>query len=104
MVAFFQKETKINYLFRPNIASQSNLSPQDAADIWMQFGAPLSQQGYTTMITPAVTSADSGTPWMQEFLKACKTCSVRIVSYHSPSAWFQQFWLVSIHGRALLRP
>jgi Glycosyl hydrolase catalytic core len=66
---------KIKFIFRPDIASQSNLDPETAAQIWMAHGQPLRAQGYQT-ITPAMAFSK---PWMQSFLKACVNCVVRFV-------------------------
>jgi len=54
----------------PDIASQSNLDPETAAQIWMAHGQPLRAQGYQT-ITPAMAFSK---PWMESFLKACVDC------------------------------
>lgn len=54
----------------PDIASQSNLDPQTAAQLWMAHGQPLRAQGYKT-ITPAMAFSK---PWMQSFLAACNGC------------------------------
>lgn len=66
----------------PNLPSQSNLSPQDAARIWMSVGDPLKNQGYSTLVTPAVTSAPEGVQWMQDFLKACTNCRFTAMALH----------------------
>lgn len=92
------------YLIRPNLDTQSNLDPTAAAQLWMQNILPLSSQGYTSIWSPAVTSADSGVTWLQAFFKACQGCTVRILSHHRPSAWFQQYlWPVYWHEFAHLR-
>jgi len=54
----------------PDLAAQSNLDPETAAQIWMANGNPLRQKGYKT-ITPAAAFSVS---WMEAFLKACTGC------------------------------
>jgi len=66
----------------PNLESQSNLSPQDAAELWIQNIEPLRQQGYTRFVTPAVASSDTAISWYQEFFKACVNCQFDIMALH----------------------
>jgi O-glycosyl hydrolase len=66
----------------PNLASQANLSPQEAAQIWMDVGDPLKNQGYSTILTPAVTSAPNGVKWLQDFFNACTNCLFHAMALH----------------------
>jgi len=66
----------------PNLSSQSNLSPEDAAQIWMNVSDPLKNQGYSTIVTPAVTSAPNGVQWLQDFFKACTNCRFTAMALH----------------------
>jgi hypothetical protein len=62
----------------PDIPSQSNLDPGEAAGIWMAHGQPLRAQGYRT-ITPAVAFKK---PWMQTFLSSCTGCQFDFMAAH----------------------
>ena len=81
-------------MIRPDEVGQANLDPEIAAQMWMADIQPLKEQGYT-LITPAVVSGQ-GASWLQAFFKACKSCTVRIVSYHYVlrHGFNNSFWLV----------
>lgn len=87
-VADFQNTVKAGYTNcvygpnEPNLDTQSNLDPTTAAQLWMQNILPLSSQGYTSIWAPAVTSADSGVPWLQAFFKACQGCTFTGMNLH----------------------
>jgi hypothetical protein len=66
----------------PNLDTQSNLNPADAAQIWMDVILPLTHQGYTEIYTPAVTSAPSGVQWYKDFFEACVGCSFTGMNLH----------------------
>jgi hypothetical protein len=51
----------------PDIPSQSNLSPADAAGMWKQYLEPLRSQGYR-LISPATVK---GPEWLKQFMDAC---------------------------------
>lgn len=55
---------------RPQQSGQSNLSPQDGADLWKAHIEPLKGQGLR-LGTPAPSSAPSGKTWIQDWLTAC---------------------------------
>jgi hypothetical protein len=61
-----------NICFRPDIASQSNLSPGDACGMWMQYLAPLKNQG-TKLLSPAPAI---GPKWLSDFKNACPGAQV----------------------------
>ncbi|EJD53892.1 hypothetical protein AURDEDRAFT_157141 [Auricularia subglabra TFB-10046 SS5] len=69
----------------PMVKSQSNMTPQQAADLWMSAIHPLTQQGYTTVIGPAILTSTSGIAWMQEFVKLCPQCyaDIDIIAVHT---------------------
>jgi hypothetical protein len=54
----------------PDLPSQANLDPSAAAQLWMENGQPLVDQGYTA-IAPAIAFK---IPWLQAFFTACKGC------------------------------
>ena len=68
-------------LRRPQHAGQSNLSPQQGADLWRTHLQPLKAQGIR-LGSPAPTSAPSGKTWLQDFLTACGGCTVDFIALH----------------------
>lgn len=63
--------------FRPTIPGQSELSPAQAAELWMQYMEPLKQANSSLRLgSPAMANGPAGIPWMQEFLGNCTACSV----------------------------
>lgn len=58
----------------PDISTQSNLDPNDAAGLWMQYIQPKKDLGYK-LISPAVSSGSGGIPWLQQFMAACTECT-----------------------------
>jgi len=65
----------------PNEPSQSNMSAQDGAQLWMQYIDPLHDQGYY-LVSPACTNDAAGMQWMQDFFSACTGCHVDAVAFH----------------------
>jgi len=62
----------------PDNGGQSNLSPAAAAAAWKLYIQPLNiRKG-----APAVTSAPSGIPWLQQFFAACSGCTVDFIPIH----------------------
>jgi len=64
----------------PDLNTQSNMTPQEAADAWMQYMQPFA--GKAKLIGPAVTNGaytSSGAPmgvnWLSEFVSACSSCT-----------------------------
>ncbi|KAJ8691780.1 hypothetical protein PTI98_011316 [Pleurotus ostreatus] len=89
----------------PDLASQSNLDPRTAAQLWKQYIQPLKSSGIK-LVSPAVTSAPSGIPWLQEFISACGGCSVDAIAVHwygSGSQWFIEY-LNKVHAAFPSRP
>ncbi|KIJ70277.1 glycoside hydrolase family 128 protein [Hydnomerulius pinastri MD-312] len=67
----------------PNEPSQSNMSPQDGFNLWMQYLNPLQYEGYQ-LISPACTNDDAGLQWYQEFFAACNgQCHVDGIAFHA---------------------
>jgi len=73
--------TKVFGMNEPNEPGQSNMSPQDGANMWKQYIQPLKDEGYT-LISPACTNGPSGIAWMQSFLSACDGCTVDNAGVH----------------------
>lgn len=68
----------------PDFASQSNIDPTYAAQLWKQYIQPLKAQG-VRLGGPAVTSAPSGRPWLTTFLAACTGCTIDFLPVH----WYE---------------
>lgn len=66
----------------PDLSSQSNMSPQDAAALWKQYMEPFA--GKAKLISPAVTNgaAPMGLAWLSSFLEACSGCTVDAIALH----------------------
>lgn len=65
----------------PNQSGQANMSPEQAAQLWMQYIQPLKDEGYL-LVTPATSSDPDGLPWMQQFMGNCTGCSYDYVAVH----------------------
>jgi len=75
----------------PEQASQSNISPARAAQLWRQYIDPLKDQGYS-LISPACSAAtSSGKSWMQSFFAACSGCHFDGVALHYYGTSSQDF-------------
>ncbi|KAL6302893.1 glycosyl hydrolase catalytic core-domain-containing protein [Sparassis latifolia] len=66
----------------PDLSSQSNISPQDAATLWKTYMEPYA--GKATLISPAVTNggAPMGLAWLQQFFDACTDCTIDACAIH----------------------
>ncbi|KAK7448756.1 hypothetical protein VKT23_013488 [Stygiomarasmius scandens] len=68
----------------PDLGSQSNLSPTEAASIWKQFIEPLASHG-VRLGSPGVTNGpppSMGTGWLSDLIEACSGCTVDFVTIH----------------------
>jgi len=79
----------------PDLSSQANLSPQDAAAAYKTYMQPYA--GQFKLGAPAVTNGGGamGLNWLDAFMKACTGCTIDFVAVHwydSPSntAYFEQ--------------
>ncbi|KAI0644031.1 glycosyl hydrolase catalytic core-domain-containing protein [Trametes meyenii] len=76
--------THLLFINEPDLSSQGNTSPQDAAQQWMQFMQPFA--GKATLVSPAITNGapPMGTGWMDDFLAACAQlgCQVDAIAAH----------------------
>lgn len=65
----------------PDLDTQANLSPTDAATLWKDHIQPFA--GKVKLVSPAVTNgvktekgADMGVPWLLDFVAACQGCTI----------------------------
>ncbi|KAL0581157.1 hypothetical protein V5O48_000847 [Marasmius crinis-equi] len=65
----------------PDLGSQSNLSPGDAATLWRQYIQPLKALG-VKLGAPAVTNGPGGRPWLSQFLGNCTQCQIDFIPFH----------------------
>ncbi|KAJ5504404.1 hypothetical protein N7463_007278 [Penicillium fimorum] len=67
----------------PDMASQANMSPSDAANYYNTYITPWS--GQAKLISPAVTSstdAGSGLDWFESFIGSCSSCGISGLAVH----------------------
>ncbi|RPD56549.1 hypothetical protein L226DRAFT_520436 [Lentinus tigrinus ALCF2SS1-7] len=91
--------THLLFINEPDLATQSNTSPADAAKQWMQFMQPF--HGKATLVSPAITNGAPpamGTGWMDQFLSECDKlgCSVDAIAAHvydsaTNAAYYQNY-------------
>ncbi|GAA6039787.1 hypothetical protein JCM8097_004221 [Rhodosporidiobolus ruineniae] len=74
----------------PDLDTQSNMTPEDAASAWKQYMSPFASKA--TLVSPAVTNgaAPMGTAWLQSFQSACPECwdEIEAVALH----WYDAAW------------
>ncbi|KIJ53573.1 glycoside hydrolase family 128 protein [Sphaerobolus stellatus SS14] len=82
----------------PDLSSQCNMPPKEAAELWKKYIMPLRRFG-VRLGAPAVTSAEFGRQWLRDFF-ACGGCEVDFLSLHwygdSIGAFYDYVW--SMHG------
>lgn len=66
----------------PDISSQSNMSPQDAATNYKKYMQPLA--GEAKLCAPSVSNGGDGMglSWLKEFLAACDSCTIDCLNIH----------------------
>ncbi|MCT5295036.1 glycoside hydrolase family protein [Pseudomonas aeruginosa] len=67
----------------PDMASQANMSPSDAASYYQTYITPWS--GKAKLISPAVTSsteAGVGLDWFESFIGSCSSCGISGLAVH----------------------
>ena len=67
----------------PDNTGQANLSPQDAANQYLQYITKYS--GNAKLVSPAVTSSTQqgqGLSWFQDFMGYCSTCEISALAVH----------------------
>ncbi|KAL6299131.1 glycosyl hydrolase catalytic core-domain-containing protein [Sparassis latifolia] len=74
----------------PEQPGQSNLSPGDAATLWMNNIQPKKSDGFQ-LISPAVSSGSAGIPWLQSFFGACGGCTFDYCALHWYGTSAQEF-------------
>jgi len=67
----------------PEQSSQSNLSPQDAANAYRTYMTPFS--GRAQLGSPAVSN--DGWSWLTEFMSLCGNCGVTFIAVHWYNDW-----------------
>ncbi|KAK3936621.1 hypothetical protein QBC46DRAFT_25011 [Diplogelasinospora grovesii] len=67
----------------PEQTSQSNISPQDAANAYRTYFTPFI--GHAQIGSPAVSN--DGYAWMQQFLSACSDCGINFLAIH----WYNDY-------------
>ncbi|KIK69077.1 glycoside hydrolase family 128 protein [Collybiopsis luxurians FD-317 M1] len=66
----------------PQQTGQSDLTPEQGAELWKTYLEPLKSQGIR-LGSPAPSSAPSGKTWIQDFLTACNgSCTVDFIALH----------------------
>ncbi|KAL4259396.1 Alkali-sensitive linkage protein [Pleurotus pulmonarius] len=66
----------------PQQTGQSNISPEDGAQLWKAYLQPLKDRGIR-LGSPAPSSAPSGKTWLQAFLGVCgPDCTVDFIALH----------------------
>ncbi|KAH9915467.1 uncharacterized protein BXZ73DRAFT_92626 [Epithele typhae] len=90
--------THLLFINEPDLASQANTSPADAAQQWMTYMQPFA--GRATLVSPAITNGapPMGTGWMDSFLSECDKlgCRVDAVAAHiydsaTNTAYYKQY-------------
>lgn len=67
----------------PDFNQQSNIDPNIAAQLWMQYIEPLRTDIPGIKIgAPAVSSGGTGFPWLTTFFSACGNCSFDFLPIH----------------------
>lgn len=75
-----------NYIMgfnEPDMSSQANMSPSEAAGYYKQYITPYS--GSAKLISPSVTSSTDtgkGLSWFEEFMSDCSSCSITGLAVH----------------------
>ncbi|KAJ5083154.1 hypothetical protein N7456_012581 [Penicillium angulare] len=75
-----------NYIMgfnEPDMSSQANMSPSEAAGYYNQYITPYS--GSAKLISPSVTSSTDdgkGLSWFEEFMSDCSSCNITGLAVH----------------------
>jgi hypothetical protein len=89
----------------PNEPSQSNMSPDQGADLWNNHIAHLATQGYNILGSPATTSAPSGLQWIQSWLPMVNV-KPTVICVHWYDVSFENFqqYVTNFYNGAGQRP
>lgn len=67
----------------PQESGQSDMSPDDAKELWVKYLEPLRKQYGVRLGSPPTSAASNSKPWTQEFLTACGSdCNVDFITIH----------------------
>eukprot|EP01119_Soliformovum_irregulare_P014409 TRINITY_DN3940_c0_g1_i1.p1 TRINITY_DN3940_c0_g1~~TRINITY_DN3940_c0_g1_i1.p1 ORF type:complete len:265 (+),score=45.71 TRINITY_DN3940_c0_g1_i1:2-796(+) len=93
-----QRAKRVLSFNEPDLASQSNLSPQEAAQLFKQYFMPLRAEGIQVS-APAVSNGPTGIPWLREFFAACQGCQVDFIPlhYYGPGLTNFYYYLNTFH-------
>jgi hypothetical protein len=66
----------------PDLAAQSNMSPQDAATAYKKYMEPFA--GQAKLCAPSVTNGagSMGLGWLKSFLESCSDCTIDCINIH----------------------
>jgi hypothetical protein len=84
----------------PEIPSQANIAVSEAYSLWMEFVAPMANQGIQ-LLSPAVTTGPAGLQWLDDFMKMCNNkCGISLIDLHfyTVDASFVTNVLKQVHG------
>ncbi|KAH9486438.1 Alkali-sensitive linkage protein 1 [Psilocybe cubensis] len=84
----------------PDFDQESNILPEDAAKLWMQFLEPLKASGIR-LGGPAVTNSPTGRPWLVSFLQACSNCTIDFLPLHWYGSGLDSFYgyIFDVHNQ-----
>jgi len=74
--------TALLYCNEPDLAAQSNLSPQDAATGYMTYMQPFAGKAKLGMCATTNGGAPMGLSWTESFLEACTDCQIDFCPFH----------------------
>ncbi|BFZ56972.1 hypothetical protein PYCC9005_004022 [Savitreella phatthalungensis] len=72
---------------------QSNISPAEAARLWLKYLEPMREQSGYTLVGPCTTGSDGGVKWTAQFLGNCTGCNVAYLCTH----WYGEFTGLADH-------
>eukprot|EP00931_Biecheleriopsis_adriatica_P032261 TRINITY_DN18842_c0_g1_i1.p1 TRINITY_DN18842_c0_g1~~TRINITY_DN18842_c0_g1_i1.p1 ORF type:complete len:278 (-),score=43.00 TRINITY_DN18842_c0_g1_i1:71-904(-) len=89
----------------PNMPSQSNMKPEDAAALWPQLVKRAASLGITRIGSPAPSAHSpshvDAKQWLDAFFAACKGCQVDFIALHfyGCNANTLKHFLLDVHSR-----
>lgn len=99
---YLSAHPEVKYLLtfnEPNLATQSNMTPAQAAALWPQVVAIASAHNLK-IVSPAMTYCPSGCvagyigsgiTWLDDFFAACPSCQVDYIGLHIYDTWLYGF-------------
>jgi len=84
----------------PDFDQESNILPEDAANLWKQYLEPMKADGIR-LGGPAVSGGATGQPWLDQFMQNCTGCSVDFIPLHWYGDGVGGFYdyLFQVHGK-----